>query len=172
MDLVIVARLRRPRGNKGELIGDSLTSFPERFEKLQRVFLVSSDGSRREASVEKVWMFRGEPVFLFAGIDSISAAEAVAGWDVCVPAAERVTLGDGEYFFSDIVGCSVTDSAGLPIGRVTGWQEGPAQVLMEIEDVAGGEFLVPFVGAIFQKIDVASKAVVVDLPEGLREMNR
>ena len=171
MDLVTIARLRRPRGNKGELIGDSLTSHPERFQQLKRVTLKDDKGVVSEAEVESVWDFRGEPVFKFVGVDSINAAEPFAGRDVCVPPEERVPLEEDEYFFGDIVGCEALAMDGSKIGTVAGWQELPGQVLFEVEDAAGIMFLVPFVTEIFRGIDVAGRKVRLDLPPGLRELN-
>ncbi|BDC47741.1 hypothetical protein F183_A00570 [Bryobacterales bacterium F-183] len=169
-DLIAIAHLRRTRGNKGELIGDSLTSHPERFQKLNRVFLVKAGTETREMEVERVWDFRGEPVFQFAGIDSISAAEPFAGFDVCVPADERVELEEGEYFFDDIVGCQAFDPQGSPIGTVAGWQEGPGLTWFDVEE-NGRTYLVPFNREIFREIDVEARRVTLDLPEGLRELN-
>lgn len=171
---VTVAHLRRTRGNKGELIGDSLTSHPERFQKLTRVFLVKEGAETREAQVETVWDFRGDPVFKFAGVDSISAAEPLAGFDVCIPREERVTLGEGEYFLADIVGCAAFEGE-TRIGVFTGWQEDNAigQVWFEVEEDGkdGRTFLVPYHRSIFREIDVAAKVVRLDLPDGLRELN-
>lgn len=169
---VTVAHLRRTRGNKGELIADSLSSHPERFQKLKRVTLVKGDATR-EAEVESVWDFRGDPVFKFVGVDSISAAEELAGYDVCIPREERVTLPEGEYFLSDIVGCVAYDGD-TRIGVFTGWQEDNAigQVWFEVEEDSGDRsFLVPYHRSIFREIDVVSKVVRLDLPEGLRELN-
>lgn len=169
--LITIAHLRRTRGNKGELIGDSLTSHPERFQKLERVFLVKAGAETREMQVDRVWDFRGEPVFQFAGIDSISAAETLAGFDVCVPADERVELEEGEYFFDDIVGCEAYDPQGAKIGTVAGWQEGPGLSWFEVEQAGGKPFLVPFNREIFREIDVEGRKVTLDLPEGLRDLN-
>lgn len=170
-DLITIAHLRRTRGNKGELIGDSLTSHPERFQRLERVFLVKAGTETREMQVERVWDFRGEPVFQFAGIDSISAAEPLAGFDVCIPADERVELEEGEYFFDDIVGCEAVDMQGARIGTVAGWQEGPGLSWFEVEDGNGKTFLTPFNREIFREIDVEGRKVTLDLPEGLRDLN-
>jgi 16S rRNA processing protein RimM len=169
--LITLAHLRRTRGNKGELIGDSLTSHPERFQKLTRVFLVKGEETR-EMQVESAWDFRGDPVFKFVGIDSISAAEPLAGYDVCVPPEERVQLEEGEYFFSDIVGCAAY-AGDERIGTVAGWQDNGSgsQVWFEVQEDSGKTFLVPFNRTIFREIDVVGKLVRLDLPEGLRELN-
>jgi 16S rRNA processing protein RimM len=170
-DFVAIAFLRRARGIKGEVIGDSLSSHPERFQKLNRVFLRKAE-TVRELQVERVWMFRGDPVFKFAGIDSMNDAEPLAGFDVCIPASERAPLDEGEFYFSDILECEAY-AGEVRIGRFLGWQEsGTGQTWFEVADEATGKsFTVPFHRAIFVEIDLAAKRVRLDLPEGLRELN-
>jgi 16S rRNA processing protein RimM len=176
-DLVTVAHIRRSRGNKGEVIADSLSSHPERFEKLTQVWL-RKGSELRQAVIESAWMFRGaEPVLKFAEVDSIGDAEKLAGYDVCVPVEERVQLEEGEYFFSDIVGCEAFDGE-TRCGEFVGWQENESgQIWFEVlEDTPGKEqqertFLVPFHRSIFREIDVVGKRVRLDLPEGLRDLN-
>ena len=165
--------MRRPRGNKGELIADSLTSHPERFQRLKLVILRRENGEVRETVVEKVWDFRGEPVFKFAAVDSISDAELLAGFDVCVPMSERFEIEEDEFFFSDIVGCdAVSMTGGERYGKVSAWLDnGAAQVWFEIVQDDGKPFLVPFHRSIFREIDIAGRVVRMDLPEGLRELN-
>ena len=169
----MIAHLRRYRGIKGELIGHSLTSHPERFQELKRVVLRRENGEIREAMVQKVWDFRGDPIFKFVGVDSISEAERLAGYDVCVPVSERFQVAEDEFFFSDVVGCeAVSMDGGERYGKVVASMDnGVAQVWFEIEPENGKKFLVPFHRSIFLEIDVTSKVVRLDLPEGLRELN-
>jgi 16S rRNA processing protein RimM len=163
-DWVVVAHLTRPRGNKGELCAISLTSHPERFEKLTKVQV----GGVSQA-LERVWYHNGEPVFKFQGIDSISDAEALRGQDVSIPASERLTLPEDEYYFADLVGCRVLDvDSGNLIGVVTGWQEAGGPVVLELDN---GRVLVPFAKAILPNIDVRAREIRAALPEGLLGLN-
>ena len=59
----------RPRGNRGELTAESLSSRPERFARLKEVRLVGDGGAYQ---VEEVWEHAGALVFKFRGVDSIS----------------------------------------------------------------------------------------------------
>lgn len=129
--------------------------------------------------VETVWYHKEQPIFKFRGVDSISAAESLAGLDVCIPAGERIALPDGEYFFSDLMDCRMLDNgSGELIGTVEGWQEcGPAggqsQILLEVNQGRGGEpLLVPFARAILKKIDLDAREIRVEMPPGLSELNR
>jgi 16S rRNA processing protein RimM len=175
-NLVAIARIHRARGIKGEVIAESLTSHPERFAELSRVFLTKPGAAPREMEVASVWDFRGSPVFRFAGVDTMNAAEELRGYDVSVPEDERVELSEGEYFRSELVGCRVTlAGTGELIGNVTGWFENGPQLTLEVrpEGKDGGEpIMVPFVKAFFPVIDPANKTLVLEPPAGLLELNQ
>jgi len=165
-DWVAVAVLGRPRGNRGELTAESLSSRPERFARLKTVRLV---GEGQAFDVEEVWEHAGALVFKFRGVDSISDAERLRGAEVQVPRSERVALEPGEYFHSDLIGCEVRDRlSGRVIGRVTNFEEYGGPPLIEID---GGRMLIPFVKAICVDIRPEVKLIQVDLPEGLEDLD-
>src|SRR5260370_31242471 len=59
---------------------------------------------------------RGQAVFHFEGVASISEAEKFRGLEVLLPFEQRVTLPAGQYFVSDLIGCSVFENpAALPV---------------------------------------------------------
>ncbi len=162
-EFAAVAILIRPRGNKGELIAESLSSKPGRFAQLRRVYLLGSP-----YEVERIWEHDGAPIFKFRGVDSISAAEALRGAEVCIPAAERVPLEPDEYFQSDLIGFEVRDvDSGRAIGRVTGWEEYGGPALLAID---GGRLLIPFVKAICPEIDPEARVIRALLPAGLEDL--
>jgi len=174
-DWVTIGILGRTRGNRGELLAVSLTGNPERFECLERVWLFGparlSVGGRFE--IESVWIHDGRPVIKFRGIDSISDAQELTGAEIRLPAAEKVPLEEGEFYRSDLMGCRVIELAtGEALGEVTGWQEAGGPELLEVHTPAGDELLIPFARAMCVEIDVAGRRIVVELPEGLKELNR
>lgn len=122
-----------------------------------------------EYQVESVWRHGESVVFKFRGVDSISAAEELAGADVTIPLEERAALPDGEYYQTDLVGCAVVTRQGEPVGTVEGWQEYGGPPLLEV-NAGGRELLIPFARSICVAIDIAARKIVVDLPEGLTEL--
>ena len=176
--MTAVAFLHRERGIKGEIIGESLTSHPERFAQLKCVFLTKAGSAPKELEVERVWDFRGSPVFKFAGVDTMTDAEKLRGYEVSIPDSERVQLEPGEFFLSDLVGCRLSDPEGKAIGTVTGYFENGPQAVLEVaeEDASKGDgsvpVMIPFVKAFFPEIDLAAKTATVDLPPGLVELNK
>jgi len=163
---VAIAVLGKTRGNRGEITAFPL-SRPERFEGLTEVYLFGT-GDRYE--VETTWFHQGTLIFKFRGIDSITDAEQLAGGEVRLPIEARVALEPGEYFHDDLVGCRIIDRhTGEDLGRVVEWQDagGSGGTL-----VAEGGLMIPFARSICVEIDPAAKRIAVELPEGLKDLNR
>jgi len=162
---VAVAVLGRTRGNRGELTAIALSK-PERYESLREVFLYP-EGSRQE--VESAWFHDNRLILKFRGVDSVSDAEKFVGCEVRVPRAERMALEPGEYFESDLIGCEVVErDGGASLGCVVAMQEGGSAGLLELES----GLLIPFAREICVSIEPEARRIVVNLPEGLKELNR
>lgn len=166
---VVVAEILRPRGNRGEVIARSQTDVPGRLEQLKRAQIRLRDGSDVEVEIAEAWEHKGDWVLKFAGVDSINAAERFSGSDLWLAAAERGSLPEGEFFQSDLVGCTVIDVAtGKQLGVVEGWQQYGGPPLMELQ-IDGRQVLIPFVSAECQ-VDVAGRTIGIECPEGLLDL--
>jgi 16S rRNA processing protein RimM len=166
-DLVVIARIVRTRGLRGEVVADLLTDFPERFEGLEDVILRPLDGAgRRELKIEKFWFQKGRVILKFAGLDTIEEAEKLRDRDVCVPEEDAVELEDDEFFDWQLAGCRVETIDGNAIGEVTEvMRTGGTEILVVAGD--GKEYLVPFAETICTEVDIENKIIRVDPPEGL-----
>ena len=193
---VLVARILKARGNKGEVAAELLTDFPERLTRLREVLVGHAEGQKepRRVALKSCWLsqnHRGQAVFHFAGVESISEAEKFRGLEVLLPFEQRVTLPAGQYFVADLIGCSVFENPGAPpvvasspcslaeapslLGTVRDVQfpgeEFSGTPLLEVE-TSQGEILIPLALDICTKIDTAGRRIDVVLPDGLRELNQ
>lgn len=170
-----MARLGRTRGRSGELTGEVYSSHPGRDDELMqsRRVALSKPGRRRELDLERIWRHGGRPVFKFAGVDSISAAEEWEGADVLVPVDQGVRRETGEYTHADLIGCrleSVSADGRVVIGTVRGIEDFGSAPLLTVEAEDGREILVPFARTICKEIDVAGKVIRAEVPEGLLDL--
>jgi 16S rRNA processing protein RimM len=125
---VLLARLVRPQGRKGEAIAEIFTDFPDRFAAQPRVFLsnpAKPAEEAREALVERHWLHQGRIVFKFKGIDTMNDAETLRGLEVVIPASERTPLAGDAVYIGDLIGCRVIDlnapvASDAEAGRVVG----------------------------------------------------
>ncbi len=169
-ELVSIGRLWKVRGNRGELLGELDSEQPGREEKLKTVVL-ERQGRRQRFEVEDVWRHGGQPVFKFAGLDSISDAEAWEMAELFVDAADVVPPSDGEYSHRDLVGCTMVSAMdGRMVGVVVRVDTFGGPDLLAVKLEQGGEVLVPFAKSICKEIDVAAKTIRVELPEGLLDL--
>ena len=165
---ITVALLGKPRGNRGEITALALSSRPERYAELKEVLLAGSGGVR-PFEVESTWFHDGVLIFKFRGVDTISDAEPLSGAEVRIPSSERIRLEPGEFFESDLVGSEIIDCrTGERLGRVSGWQDAGGSGLLVIDD----DWLIPFARSICVEIDPASRRIAVELPAGLKDLNR
>jgi 16S rRNA processing protein RimM len=192
---ILVARILRARGNKGEVAAEILTDFPERLTQLREVFVGHADGNKdpQRTALKSCWLsqnHRGQAVLHFEGVESISEAEKFRGFEVLLPFEQRVTLPAGQYFVSDLIGCWVFEApAAAPVvfsspcslgeapsllGTVRDVQfpgeETSGTPLLEVE-TSRGEILIPLAVDICTKIDTTARRIDVALPDGLRDLN-
>ena len=127
--------------------------------------------NRRELEVEELWPHKGLLVLKFAGVDSISEAEALVGCELQVPPNQRSQLDAGWSYVSDLVGCAVFDHE-REIGRIEGVQFGAGEApLLIVRDAVAKLVEIPFAEAYLESVDIDRKQVRMKLPEGLLEVN-
>jgi 16S rRNA processing protein RimM len=172
---ITLARILRTRGLRGEVAAEILTDFPERLPNLREVWLADGTGEPRRTSVQRCWLSTskgGQAIFHFAGVDTVEAAEKLRGAEVQVPLEQRMQLGAGQYYVSDLVGCEVWEAgATSAMGSVTDI-EFPGGVPLLSVATGDGEVLVPLAAEFCSRIDIQGKRIDVVLPEGLRDLNR
>ena len=168
-DLVIIARAVKPRGLKGELIAELLTDFPERFEDLEELVLVSPGGERGVGRLESYWFQNDRVVLKVAGYDDVEAAKQLVGFQFAVPESERVQLPSDHYYDWELEGCTVKVGS-ESIGKVQSVLRTGGTEILAIADENGKESLIPLVDSIVVEIDAAAKTIIVDPPEGLLDL--
>jgi 16S rRNA processing protein RimM len=168
-ELVIIARAVRPRGLKGEIVAELLTDFPDRFEELEELILVSPGGERTTKRLEDYWFQNDRVILKLADYDDVDAAKTLVGFEFAVPEEDRVPLPEDHYYDWELEGCTVKVGA-ESIGTVSSvLRTGGAEILVVTED-SGKERLIPLADSIVVEVDAAGKTIVIDPPEGLLDL--
>ena len=168
-ELLLVGRVARAHGNKGQVIVNPDTDFPgERFVA-GAVLIVEQAGTQTERRIESVRFQQGRPILALGGIATMNDAEALAGAELKVPASALPPLPAQTYYRHDLVGCEVRTKDGQRIGKVTD-VEGSLERSRLVIAREGGEVMVPMVDAICISVDPAARTIVIDPPEGLLEL--
>ena len=103
-----------------------------------------------------------------SGIDHKEAADVLRGQRLYAPRDKLPTLPDDEFYHADLIGLSVVDTGGVPLGRIQAIHDHGAGDLLE---VAGpglkGSVMMPFTRAAVPTVDLTAGRVIVDPPLGL-----
>jgi 16S rRNA processing protein RimM len=169
-DMVLVGRIARPHGVRGQVIVRPETDFvDERFVSGATMWVRSARGDEA-LTISSARLQNGRPVIGFAGFSSIEEVERLAGLELRVPEDALQSLDDGMYYQHQLVGCAVETVAGSHIGEVSRVDGGAAGSILTVRGLRG-EVLIPFAQPICVEVDIAGRRIRIDPPDGLLELN-
>lgn len=169
-DMVLVGRIARAHGNRGQVIVDPATDFPEERFRAGSIVHIRRGDAAQPITIDSVRFHRGRPIIGLAGIDTMDAAEALAGAELRIGDDALRPLPAGSYYHHDLIGCSVETPRGETIGRVTS-VEGDAAGSRLVVETRNGDVLIPMAEGIWQSVDLPARKIVVEPPEGLLDLN-
>ena len=137
----------------------------------RRVILSGARIAEREAEIDFFRRQHGHCVVKFQGIDGISEAEKYIGAEIRIPAGDLPEPEEGSYYTFDLKGCQVFAADGDYIGIVTDVLDSGGSRILKV-DREKEETLIPFAESYLKSIDLDQRRIEVDLPEGLRDLNR
>lgn len=168
-ELLLVGRVARAHGNKGQVIVNPESDFAgDRFVE-GNALIVEHAGRQTERRIASVRFQQGRPIIALDGVETMNDAEALAGADLKMPVSALPPLPAQTFYRHDLVGCEVRTKDGQAIGSVTRI-EGTLERSLLVVARQGGEVMVPMVDAICLSVDPAGKTIVIDPPEGLLEL--
>jgi len=169
-DMVLVGRIARPHGVRGQVIVNPETDFvDDRFVSGATMWVRSSQGEEA-LTIASARVQNGRPVIAFDGFARIEDVERLAGLELRIPEESLQALGEATYYQHQLVGCAVETVDGLLIGEVSRVDGGAGGSLLTVRG-AQGEVLIPFAQHICVDVDVEGRRIRIDPPEGLLELN-
>jgi 16S rRNA processing protein RimM len=164
-DLVELGALRGAYGLKGWVRFVPHAAASEVLPAARRWWLDGSTGAR-DVIPEGVRPHGHSMLVKWAGCDSKEQADAWTGATLAVSRSEFPPLREGEYYWTDLLGCSVVNRGGVELGVVSGLRESPAGQWLEVSKGPGGEpMLIPLVEQYVEAVDPAARRVRVDWQE-------
>jgi 16S rRNA processing protein RimM len=168
---VVVGRLRKPHGLKGECTLFPLTDDPETiFAPGRELSVVNLAGETVAGplTIEQSRSYHREWLVKFAGVDSRDALEPFRAHFLGVPAEALGPLAEDEVYLHELDGFSVRLADETPLGLVSAVYELPAGIMIEVQGPKR-EFLLPYKKEFVQQVDRAGRRLVITPPEGLLE---
>jgi 16S rRNA processing protein RimM len=169
-DDVVIARVVKARGIRGEVACVVETDFPERLSSLKEASVWMPDGTRRTLKVEDHWFHNDRVIFKFEGYDTMTEARNLVGGRLVISEHDLKPLTDGEFFEHQLIGSIVVNSEGQNFGEVTRLLRTGGTDVLVVRSDDGSERMIPFADEICVSVDVNAKRITVNPPEGLLEL--
>ena len=174
-DLTIVGRVRRAHGIHGELVVEPLTNEPDAvFAPGRRLFAGTVHGDPapddRTLTIEESRPFKGGGwIVAFAELVDRNEAEQWRERYFLVPRAELEPIRDEEVYLHDLLGLEVVrDGSEERVGEVIDVYELPQGVVLDVRR-SRGSVLIPFSRDIVRRVELDTRRLIIDPPEGLIE---
>lgn len=164
---LVVGRIIKPHGTRGEMLVEVLSDFPDRFAPGSGVEAGDPDGERRiPLTVSATRNDRGRNLVSFAEVADRDAAESLRGALLSIDRRDATPLGEGVYYEWQLDGLEVVDEDGRRLGTLARVLEGGGGDLWVV-DTGEEEVLVPAVEEFVRRVDLEQGRIVVHVIPGL-----
>lgn len=156
-EFLVVGKLGKPHGVRGEIVMEVYTDFPERIQSGVTVFLGSN------YLPLQVIKCRPHPRGLLMSFDGYQTREEVAELRnklMYVRTADRPQLDAGEYYHHQLLGMHMIDEEDRILGTVVRILETGANDVYVVKDETGAEFLIPAIEAVILEINLESNQIL------------
>ncbi|AEH48610.1 ribosome maturation factor RimM [Parageobacillus thermoglucosidasius] len=166
-----VGKIVNTHGIRGEVRVISRTDFPEERYKKGNTLYIFMEKSQEpiEVIVKSHRVHKSFDLLSFEGYDNINLVEKFKGAMLKVPESQLGELNEGEYYFHEIIGCTVVTEEGETVGTVSEILTPGANDVWVVKRNNGKEALIPYIEDIVKNVDVEAKIITIRPMEGLLE---
>ena len=166
---LILGKVLRPHGVRGELRVQLMTDYPERIVKLKKIALGDSPTSTKIQfySVEFMRPHQDYGLLKLKNVNDRNDADLLRDLFVMVKTEDAVPLDEDEIYLYQLIGMTVKTDTDDILGTVTDVLETGANDVYIIKSDKYGEILIPVIESVVLKTDTDTNTITVKLPEGL-----
>lgn len=167
--LYTVGTIVNTHGIRGELKVVPHTDFAEeRFKTKSKLYIQHAETQQTiPVEVESSRLQKNMYVIKFSGFTNINEVEKYKGWLLKVSESDREVLDEDEYYYSDIIGCSVVTDEGEELGVIHEILSPGANDVWVVKRKKGADVLLPVIDEVILDINIADKMIRVHIMEGL-----
>lgn len=161
---VVIGKLRRSHGVRGDMLFEVMTDFPERIKKGKTVYVGEEFEEKIVTGARKHHIGL---ILHLAGYDSPEEVGVLRNQMVYSRIEDLPELQDGEIYHHQLIGMEVVTEDGELLGTLSEIMETGANDVLIIHDEEGNETLLPDIESVVLGIDPDHDQIVVQPPEWL-----
>ena len=157
----------KTHGLHGEVSISLEVDFPNEYQELESVFLEQKE-RLIPFFIDTIQINQNKALVKFEDINSIDDAKALVKSKLYLPLSSLPELENGQYYFHDLIDCEVFEGD-KRLGSIKEVIDLNGNQLLTVES-NGKEILIPLKDEILTEVDLKSKKVIVNLPDGLLDV--
>lgn len=163
-----VGKIVNTHGIKGEVRIISRTDFPEeRYQVGNVLYILQTNQEPLEVIVKTHRVHKNFDLVSFEGFENVNDVEVFKGALLKVPESQLGDLDEGEYYFHEIIGCTVVTDTGEELGVINEILTPGANDVWVVKRKEGKDVLIPYIDDIVKEINIEEKKIYIHLMEGL-----
>ncbi|WP_273125512.1 ribosome maturation factor RimM [Bacillus weihaiensis] len=164
-----VGKIVNTHGVRGEVRVISKTDFAQERYETGNILYIFKEGSKEptEVVIESHRTHKNFDLLTFKGLHSIEEVEGYKGAVLKITEDQLTELEEGEYYFHEIIGCTMYTDEGQEIGKVKEILATGANDVWVVQRKQGKDILIPYIEDIVKEIDIENKKIVITPMEGL-----
>ncbi|WP_058307837.1 ribosome maturation factor RimM [Gracilibacillus massiliensis] len=168
MELLKVGKIVNTHGIKGEIKVLRITDFEDRFELGSKLVIRDND-NLVEVTIDGHRIHKNFDLLHLKGYENINEVEQYKGAFLFITKEEATELDDNEFYYHEIIGCSVETMGGDIIGNVTEILSPGANDVWVVKNNKGKEYLIPYIEQVVKEVDINEQLIKIEPMEGLFE---
>lgn len=162
-----VGKIVNTHGIRGEVKVVRITDFEERFHEGNTVYAVKNNGEMIELVIDGHRKHKGFDLLHFEGKNNINDVEHLKGCYLKITESQQTDLGENEFYYHEIIGCSVFTTSGEKIGVVKEILSPGANDVWVTKRPKGKDVLIPYIEDVVKEVNIEDKKITIELMEGL-----
>ncbi len=163
---MVVGRVVKPHGIRGEASVEVLTDFPDRFRPGRALGACKPSGEVSPLRIASMRVHGKRLLLRFEGLATPEEVDALRGADLCALPGDEPERPEGYVFRHEAAGLAAVSPEGRPLGTVRDLVDAAGRPLLVLETPRGLRE-VPFSRPIVVAVDLAARRIVLDPPAGL-----
>jgi 16S rRNA processing protein RimM len=164
-----VGKIVNTHGVRGEVRVISKTDFAEeRYTPGNKLYIFKGENAKPlEVTVASHRQHKSFDLLTFEGYHNINEVEPFKDSLLKIPESQLEELEEGEFYYHEIIGCSVMTEEGEELGKIKEILSPGANDVWVIQRKSGKDLLIPYIEEVVKSIDLDNKRVEVHMMEGL-----
>lgn len=165
--MYIIGEIVNTHGVKGEVRIKQITDFDERFDAGSTVYLKNKANEYSALTIATSRLHKNLFLVRFEQYSTLDEVEKLKGLSLYIKEDQLTELSPGEFYYHEIIGCTVYSTEDELIGKVDSILAPGANDVWVVKTEDGKEHLIPYIADVVKEVDVGNKRITIEIMEGL-----